>query len=155
MRRLDVASYASRDVGLLLLRLGIGISMLAFHGYAKLTSGPERWRGIGGTMEGLGISFLPVFWGFMAAFAESICSALLVLGFLFRPAAAILACTMLVAASHHLRIPAGEPGSGWGAASHAIELFAVYVALFLTGPGKYALGLLGGSGAERPLARRG
>ena len=143
MRRLDAASYVTRDWGLLLLRLVIGTSMAVLHGYAKISGGPESWTGLGGAMQELGISFLPAFWGFMAAFSEFFGSILLAVGLLFRPAAALLAVTMLVAVIRHLNIPAGEPGSGWNGASHALELLGVYVALTLTGPGRYALGLLG------------
>ena len=129
----------NRDLGLLVLRIGIGVSMLVFHGWGKITGGPERWEGIGGAMSNFGISFAPVFWGFLAASAESVCSALLVLGFLFRPAAFLLACTMVVAAAAHLNMPPDNPRAGWSGASHALELLAVYVALLFTGPGKLAL----------------
>lgn len=147
--RFDAASYATRDVGLALVRLGVGTSMMVFHGYGKITAGPERWQAIGGSMQNLGISFAPTFWGFMAAFSEFFGSLLLLLGLFFRPATALLASTMLVAVIRHLNIPAGEPGAGWSAASHALELFCVYVALFLTGPGRYALGVRW-KDAERP-----
>ena len=39
--------FKSYDVGLLVLRLGIGTSMLVFHGYGKLSGGPEKWEKIG------------------------------------------------------------------------------------------------------------
>lgn len=131
----------NRDAGLLLIRLGIGFSMLAFHGWGKITGGTEVWTMVGGHMSNFGIAFAPTFWGFMAAFAEAVCSALLILGVFFRPAAALLAVTMLVAMSRHLSLPAGEPGAGWAGASHALELFAVYVGLFAAGAGRYtALG---------------
>jgi putative oxidoreductase len=150
MPRLDKASHASRDWGLLILRLVVGTTMALFHGHAKMFGGAETWTRLGGSMENLGITFLPAFWGFMAGFAEFFCSILLALGLLFRPAAGLLALTMLVAAIRHLNIPAGEPGSGWSGASHALELLGVYVALFLTGPGRYSLGLLGApQGAEK------
>lgn len=128
-----------RDVGLLVIRLLIGFSMLAFHGWGKITGGPEFWGKLGANMGNLGIDFAPVFWGFMAAFSEAVCSALIMLGLFFRPAAGLLACTMLVAIVRHLNVPAGEPGAGWSGASHALELFAVYVGLLLTGAGRYAL----------------
>ena len=143
MLRIDTATYSTRDLGLLLLRIGVGTSMVLFHGWGKISGGPARWQEIGDTMPNFGLAFLHTFWGFMAGFAEFFASILLAVGFFFRPAAALLAITMLVAITHHLRIPAGEPGSGWRAASHALELFCVYVALFLSGPGRYALGLLG------------
>lgn len=128
------------DLGLLLLRVGVGLSMILFHGWGKLTGGPERWERIGANMGNLGIDFAPMFWGLMAAVSETFCSALLALGVLFRPAAALLAFTMIVASLRHLSLPAGEPNSGWSGASHALELLAVYVALLLIGPGKYVFG---------------
>lgn len=132
-----IESY--RDAGLLVIRLGIGASMIIFHGYAKITGGPEAWEKLGGAMKALGIAVLPVFWGFMAAFSESVCSALIILGVLFRPAALLLAVTMAVAVLRHLGLPAGAAGAGWSGASHALELLAVYVGLFLSGPGRYGI----------------
>jgi putative oxidoreductase len=131
----------SVDFGLLLLRTGIGLSMIVFHGYDKMTGGAERWASIGTNMELLGISFAPVFWGFMAAFAESICSLLLVLGPLFRLAALLLMFNMLVAVLRHLSLPVDNPNSGWSGASHALEYMTVYIALFFTGAGRFAFKL--------------
>jgi len=128
-----------RDAGLLIIRVVIGLSMMIFHGFAKIKGGPELWEKIGVDIGVLGIKFLPVFWGFMAGFAEFFCSFLLILGVLFRPAAVLLACTMVVAVLVHLNLPPDNPASGWSGASHALELLAVYVALFFTGPGKYKL----------------
>jgi len=128
-----------RDAGVFVLRVGIGLTMLLLHGYGKITGGSETWAMLGSNMSHLGISFAPKFWGFMAAFAEFFGSLFLVLGIFFRPAAAILAFTMIVAMSRHLSLPAGEPGAGWNGASHALELCLVYVALFLTGPGRFSL----------------
>lgn len=128
-----------RDLGLLVVRLGVGLSMFVFHGWGKITAGPELWARIGNSMQTLGVTFLPAMWGFFAAFAESFCSILLILGILFRPAAALLAFTMLVATTRHLGLPAGEPGAGWNGASHALELLSVYVGLLLAGSGRFAL----------------
>jgi putative oxidoreductase len=127
------------DVALLVLRVGIGASMLLFHGWGKITGGPERWEAVGGAMGNLGLDFLPTFWGFLAAFSESIGSLLLALGLLFRPSAVLLAGTMAVASISHLSRPAGAPGAGFAGASHALELLCVFVALALVGPGRYSL----------------
>ena len=127
------------DVGLLVIRIVIGLSMMIFHGFSKIKGGPEIWKEIGGDIGVLGINFLPVFWGFMAGFAEFFCSFLLILGVLFRPAAILLVCTMFVAVVVHLNLPPESPAAGWKGASHALELLAVYVGLFFTGPGKYKL----------------
>lgn len=136
----------AKDFGLLLMRLGIGASVFIFHGYGKMKGGPEMWEGVGGAASNLGITFLPVAWGFMAAFAESVCSILLVLGPLFRFATLMLAFNMFVALLHHINLPVGEPGAGWQAGSHAFELMIVYLGLFFTGPGRFAAKL---SKAER------
>ena len=126
-----------KDLGLLVVRIGIGLSMLIFHGLDKIKGGPELWTKLGGDMSVVGINFLPIFWGFMAGFSEFFCSFLLILGIFFRPAAFLLAMTMLVAVIYHLNIPEGNPGAGWSGASHALEFMTIYIALILTGPGKY------------------
>ena len=121
------------DLGLLILRLGLGI-MFIMHGYPKLTGGPEMWEKIGGAMGNVGINFLPVFWGFLAAFAEAVGGLLFALGLLFRPTAFALAFTMLIAALVHL-----SGGEGVMGASHAIEVGIVFFGFILVGPGKYSI----------------
>jgi putative oxidoreductase len=142
-KRAMSTSPINKDVGLLLIRLGIGFSMMAFHGYTKITGGTELWAGVGANMGHLGIGFAPVFWGFLAAFSEFAGSILLILGVLFRPAALMLAFTMFIAILTHLNMPADAPRAGLSGAAHAIELLVVYVGLFLTGPGRYAFRLIG------------
>lgn len=134
------AGSARVDLGLLLIRLMIGASLAIFHGYGKLAGGPEGWARTGGAMKNLGISFFPEVWGLAAASSEFFASILLAVGLLFRPAAGLLAFTMFVAVLVHLNLPAGSENAGWKGASHAIELFAVYVGLLLAGPGKYRIG---------------
>ncbi len=56
-----------RDIGLLILRVGIGIMFMS-HGLPKLIAGPDKWLILGGTMNALGIDFTPMAWGFMAAY---------------------------------------------------------------------------------------
>ena len=136
-----------RDIGLLIIRLGIGGSMLIIHGYGKITGGTAGWEKLGSNMSMIGMDFAPVFWGFMAAFSETVCSLLIMIGMLFRPATALLAVTMIVAALRHLTLPEGAAGAGWSGASHALELLIIYIGLFFLGPGKYRLTVSGrGSG---------
>jgi len=139
LSKLLSARPIAADLGLLVVRLGIGTIMLSLHGWSKIQAGPEFWSGLGTAMGDLGIHFAPTFWGFMAAFAEFGCSILIVVGVLFRFATAMLALTMFVAAVHHLGLPADHDASGWSGASHAVELFCVYAGLLLTGAGKYTL----------------
>ncbi len=129
------------DLGIFLLRVGLGFSMLIFHGYGKLIGGPERWAKIGGSLQTFGIDFFPVFWGFMAAFAEFFCSAFIIAGIFFIPATFLLTVNMIVAVLFHLYLPEGSPAAGWQGASNAIEYLFVYVALMATGPGRYKINL--------------
>lgn len=122
-----------RDLGLLLLRIGLGVSFL-FHGVPKLRGGPDKWAALGGAMGALGMKFAPAFWGFMAGFSEAAGGALLILGFLFRPACLFLAVTMAVALNMH--ITKGDPFMLY---SHALEDGIVFLCLILIGPGKYSL----------------
>jgi len=123
----------STDYGLLIIRLGIGI-MFMLHGYPKLLGGTETWSQIGASMGNIGIHFAPTFWGFMAAFAEFVGGFCLVIGFLFRPALAMLIFTMFIAVLMHY-----TNGDGMKGYSHALESAFVFIGLFISGPGKYAL----------------
>lgn len=122
-----------RDVGLLILRVGIGLMFMG-HGCGKLFGGPEKWARLGAAMKTFGIDFAPAFWGFMAAFAEFGGGALLVLGFLVRPACFLLLCTMVVAAAMH--VGKGDPFVKY---SHAVEAAILFFSLLFIGPGKYSL----------------
>lgn len=129
------------DLAIFLLRVGFGFSMLIFHGYGKLIGGPERWAKVGGSLQTFGIDFYPVFWGFMAAFAEFFCSAFIIMGIFFIPATFLLSVNMIVAVLFHLYLPEESPAAGWQGASHAIEYLFVYVVLMISGPGKYRINL--------------
>ena len=121
------------DWGLLVLRIGIGIIFM-FHGFPKLMGGVETWSQLGSTMSLVGISFAPVFWGFIAAAAEAIGGVFIILGLLQRPVALMLVGTMIVAVLMH--VTAGDP---FGIYSNALKALVVFIALTLTGPGKYSI----------------
>jgi putative oxidoreductase len=120
------------DVGLLVLRLGFGLGFVFFHGWSKLVGGPERWAGVGSAVEHIGIGFGHTFFGFLAAFAESVGGLLIAAGFLFRPAALLLAGTMLVAWIRHVDTGSGTP-------AHAFKNFWVALGISLIGPGRFSV----------------
>lgn len=122
-----------KNTGLLLIRIGLGI-MFIMHGYPKLLGGPERWESVGGAMGTIGITFLPMLWGLLAALAETAGGFFFLIGLLFRPTAVVLAFTMLIAALFHL-----GKGDGLMGASHAIEIGVVFLGLAFVGPGKYSI----------------
>lgn len=92
------------------------------------------WQGLGAAMGNLGVTAVPVLWGFLAALSEFGGGICLVLGFAFRPACLIMMFTMIVATMHHLM-----GGDGLMTASHAIENGVMFLGLFLLGPGKYSV----------------
>jgi putative oxidoreductase len=131
MPRLDTET--AKDLGLLVARVGMG-AMFVGHGWPKIAGGPEKWAKLGSAMSHLGIDVWPTMWGLAAAASEFGGGILLALGLLFRPAAGAMAFTMAVAAwMHHAK------GDGFGGWSHALEACIVFLALVLTGPGRFAL----------------
>ncbi|MFW6159474.1 MAG: DoxX family protein [Planctomycetota bacterium] len=118
------------DVGLLILRLGIGALFIA-HGWGKLAGGPQTWAGLGNKLKGLVSVPLPAwFWGFMAMFAELGGGIALVLGVFVHAFAVLLFVTMAVAVM--TKWPA------WPGMGYPLAMAAVTLALFFLGPGRYS-----------------
>lgn len=120
------------NIGLLLIRLGFGLGFIYFHGWSKLTGGPEAWAQTGSAVEHLGIGFGHTFFGFMAGFAEAAGGALIAIGFLFRPAAILVVMTMFVAWFGHVSTGRGTP-------AHAFKNLWVALGLSFIGPGRYSV----------------
>jgi len=105
-----------------------------FHGLPKLTGGVEAWRELGSAMTFMGVNFAPVFWGFMATFAETIGAILLILGLFHRFVAFMLAFTMAVAMLMHF-----DAADTYFVYSHTLKALIVFIALLISGPGIYSL----------------
>ncbi len=120
------------DAGLLIVRLGLGLGFLIFHGWSKLIAGPEGWQSLGSVMGHIGINFGYSFFGFMAGFSESIAALFIALGFIFQPMLALLSFTMIMASFSHLASGQGSPGN-------ALTFLIISLGLIFTGPGKYSL----------------
>jgi putative oxidoreductase len=123
-------SDKSRDYGLLLLRVGIGLMFVVVHGFPKVAGGPQAWESLGKTMAILGITFAPMFWGFMATASEFAGGICLVSGVLFRPACLLMAFTMFIAELANLH-------GGYGLASQPLELLILFLSFIFIGPGKF------------------
>ncbi len=119
-----------RDQGLLLLRVALGAFHIYALGWHLLAGGARRWVELGHAMAHLGIHSGYVFWGFMAAFSQTIGCVLFLLGLFFRPACILLFVTMCVAATTHPNLPT---------AAHAIELAILFFCMLFIGPGKFSL----------------
>ncbi len=133
MNMLCKDSGKAKDLGLLLLRVGIGLIFIN-HGYSKLMGGHEKWLWLGSKMSHLGITPAPVFWGFMAAASEFIGGIMLVLGLGTRIAAFFMACVMAVAVVMHI-----SQGDGFSGAAHALSLLVVFLSLLISGGGAYSM----------------
>lgn len=124
----------SKDVGLLVIRLGVG-AMFALFGWQKLKGGPGMWEQVGSAMSFYGIKAFPVFWGFMAMFSEFIGGLMLIMGLFIRPFAALLCFTMITAAI--MLIMSGEEMTKY---SHPVNMAFVFLGLLFAGGGRYSLG---------------
>lgn len=121
------------NTALLLGRITTGFLMVKLHGWSKLMAGTERWEGLGSKLaEAIGLDFMSIPLGFMASFAESIAAVLIILGLTTRPAAFLLAFTMLVASFKKLE-------GGLKAAELPLLFLTLSLIILLCGAGKYSL----------------
>ncbi len=123
----------AEDTGKLLLRLAVGGLML-FHGVHKIRYGVEWMHPL---LEAKG---LPSVMAYGSYIGEVVAPLLILLGVLARPAALVVAGTMVMAVFLVLtnHVFALNENGGWG-----IELNALYflgaVALALLGPGRFSI----------------
>ena len=122
-----------KDLGLLIVRVGLG-AMFIYHGYPKLLAGTDGWAGLGASTKYVGITFAPVFWGFLAALVETLGGFLILIGLAFRPVCLLLVINLVVAAAMHL-----GKGDGLQGAAHAIEDAIMFAGLLFIGPGKFSV----------------
>lgn len=122
------------DLGLLVLRVGIGAIFLFIHGLPRLVADSQAWSRVGRAVSYLGIDYGHAWWGLAAILAMTAGAVCLILGYLHRPAALALTLTMAVATIWKF-----YPFGGWDAAAHPAAMVIVCLALVILGPGKYAL----------------
>ncbi|WP_318365466.1 DoxX family protein [Enterobacter sp.] len=124
---------AHEDGGRFLLRLTVGGLML-FHGLHKLFDGVD---GISAMLVAKG---LPGFIAYGTLVGEVLCPILIILGVLTRPAALVLAFTMVVA---WLMVGMGKTGSldvtGAWAIESIVYFFAGAIAVAMLGAGRYSV----------------
>jgi putative oxidoreductase len=117
------------DLGLLVLRLGLGVPMLTLHGWGKLSS---LLAGEARIPDVLGIGSMATL--ILAVLAEFVGSALVILGLWTRLAAAFLIATMGCAfvLVHKLALTGGNSGE------KALVYLAGFLVIFFAGAGKYS-----------------
>lgn len=127
-----IESTKTQQLGLLILRIGVGILFFIF-GWQKITGGEPVWTGVGGSMKLFGISAWPTFWGLLATSAEFLGGLLLIFGLFTRFAAASLVFTMFVAVIFKFSL-----GATLGDTTGAIAMLLVNVFFLLNGGGAYS-----------------
>ena len=117
------------DIGLLILRVTTGLTMVYAHGFQKLTKlmGDQPIR----FADPIGIGELPGF--YLTTFAEFVCASLIILGLFTRWATVPLIIAMFVAV---FLVNWPKP---FTEGETAFLYLSACVVIFLLGPGKYAL----------------
>jgi len=117
----------NQDLGKLILRI-IGGGFMLTHGIPKLM---KLINGNMGFADPIGIGMTPSL--ILTVFAEFFCALFILVGFKSKLASIPLMITMLVAAFiHHGSDP-------WGKKELALLYFAIYLAIYTFGSGKYSL----------------
>jgi putative oxidoreductase len=124
-----------RDLGLLILRLGFGLSFFWHHGYPKLAGGPQMWERIGDAVSNVGIDFAHAAWGLAAALSEGVGGLLFAAGLFFRPVCVAMFGVMVFATIEQFGREMPQP-------EHALKNAFVLAGLFFVGPGRYTVGSL-------------
>jgi putative oxidoreductase len=116
------------SAGLLVLRLGTGLTMAAAHGWGKLM---RLFEDSPRFADPIGIGVVPSL--ALATFGELVCGVLIAIGLGTRLATIPFATTMIVAL---LVAHAGDP---WSEREHAFLFLVPALTIALTGPGRYSI----------------
>ncbi len=127
--------------GLLVLRIALGASFIV-HGFPKLFGASDQLTQFVGVLTKVGIPGGEIA-ARLAGGAEFLGGITLMIGFLARPTAVVLAFTMAVAVFMHVELTGGIANAftinAFSSYSHALEDGIVFLGLILIGPGKYSL----------------
>ena len=121
------------QLGLSIIRVGIGVLFIG-HGYLKFARGSEELIWTGQQMANLGVTFAPLFWGICAMLAELVGGMSLTLGLGTRLLTPLMAFTMLVAITYHVK-----KGDSYGYISFPLSQLIIFIGLFIAGSGDYSL----------------
>jgi putative oxidoreductase len=121
------------DIGLVLLRLGVGLLMV-FRGADLFLDGRVALEKIGSVIHLVGLHSHYLIWGFSAAFVQTVGGLLLMIGFAIRPASFALSFVMFMASwslydkGQDLLTKVSQP----------MVLFFVFLMFLFVGAGKYS-----------------
>ena len=121
-----------RDLGLLVLRVGFGLAFFWYHGYPKLTGGPQTWERIGSAVSNVGITFGFSARGLAAGLVEGVGGLLFAAGLFFRPVCLAMLTVMAMATIEQFGRTMPQP-------ERALKNAFVLAGMFLVGPGRLTL----------------
>ena len=133
------STFRQPDLGLIIVRISVGLIFL-YAGYNKFLGGEETLNAIGANIKYIGLdvgtnNISTLFFGVLAAAAETIGGLMLVIGYFFRTSSFFLVITMLVATLLKLDTSVPElPEFGF-----PMIMGLVTFGLLFTGPGRYGL----------------
>lgn len=123
--------FRYHDFGLLFYRIVFGLSMMA-HGYFKFAGGEQKLYAIGHTTAQFGVPDGFLLLGMAAAGAELLGGFLLILGFLTRLGALLIAFTLFIAT-------AAAWDAGFFRCDYPSQMMFGAIMLFIAGPGRYSV----------------
>jgi len=130
---------STRDIGLLVLRVGVAI-LFIMHGYGKLFGHAPGMEMFTGMVTGMGFP-LPTAFAYLAALSEFVGGIALLLGVFTCTAGTLTAITMFVAFAFAHKFDLNAGGA-------AFSLLVSSIALALLGPGKYSVKAMMGKEKE-------
>ena len=127
------------DIGLLIIRVGIGGSLFAFRALGNLAGGSDLWAQNGAFIFETGLNLSPELVGLSFAVLECVGALMLITGALFRTGTVLLLVTVLPTLLYQVNSVSGTAYSGLESAFVSIVLVSVFVGLFVSGPGSIAM----------------
>jgi putative oxidoreductase len=125
------------DLGILVLRVGFGLSLFLGHGLGKVQNFQHLLHTF---MNPIGIG--PEVSFVLAVFAEALCALLIVIGLFTRPAAVVVIILFVVIHFVVMKEMPVDPNaaSSFFMGKEMVRLFLIgFAAILLAGPGKYSL----------------
>ena len=119
------------NIGMLVLRLALGISM-AHHGYLKFLSGAEGLYKVGSMLAPLGVSGSYELLGTFAAFSELLGGILVALGLFTRLGSLLLVGVLFTATMLHV-------DAGFFSWDYPSQMGFAALAIFFMGGGRYSV----------------
>ena len=130
MRLAFLAKY--REVGLLLIRISIGLLFILYTAPA-LIGGPKAWGHFGTGASHFGLHSHVQVWGFLGALLGCLGGILMIFGLFFRIGVLLV---LVIAIGHAIAV---YEGTGFRVALPSIEMCFVLAGVLFVGPGKYSV----------------